>query len=85
MTAESDPLVRVEAVALALGVSMNYARLKAKQGELPPLSAQIETRTKSIRAWPLSVLIAHNQELGKRCALLVAVTDLMKPLPPKAA
>lgn len=85
MTAQSDPLVRTEVVALALGVAMNTARRYSLDGTLPPLTAQIPTRSKHVRAWPLSILAAHDPELSRRCAALLAVADLMKPLPLKAA
>ena len=82
---QADPLVRTEVVALALGVAMNTARRYSLMGELPPLSAQIETRSKAARAWPLSVIRAHDPELARRCAALLAVVALMQPLPLKAA
>lgn len=85
MTDHQDPLIRIEVVALALNVSMNLARLKAQQGKLPPLSAQIPTGKSHTRAWPLSTIRAHDSELGRRCAAILAVTAPMKPLPPKAA
>lgn len=79
MTAELDPLVRTEVVALALGISMNSARRFSLSGKLPPLSAQIPTTaSKPARAWPLSILRAHHPELGRRCAKILAVTDRMK-------
>ena len=85
VTAQSDPLVRTEVVALALGVAMNTARRYSLDGTLPPLTAQIPTRSKHVRAWPLSILAAHDPDLARRCVALLAVADLMKPLPKQAA
>lgn len=75
MTAESDPLIRTEIVALALGVAMNSARRYSRMGTLPPLTAQIPTCSKSAKAWPLSVIRAHDPELGRRCAALAAMVE----------
>lgn len=81
MTAH-DPLIRTEVVALALGVAMNSARRYSLNGALPPLSAQIPTRTRHIRAWPLSTLRAHDPALAARCA---AILHAIESIPPKAA
>lgn len=81
MTAH-DPLIRTEVVALVLGVAMNTARRYSLNGALPPLTAQIPTRTNKVRAWPLSVIRAHDSELGKRCAALLAMVETF---PRKAA
>jgi len=81
MTAH-DPLIRTEVAALALGVAMNSARRYSLNGTLPPLTAQIPTRTKQSRAWPLSVLRAHDPALADRCAAILAALD---SIPLKAA
>lgn len=70
MTAH-DPLVRTEVAALALGVCLKTIRVYLIQGKLPPLH-----RTPSkIRAWPLSVLRAHDPRLARRCAAILTTLD----------
>ena len=85
MSVKTDPLVRIEVVSLALGISLNYVRHKAQRGELPPLSAQIPTPPRATKAWPLSVLAAHDPELGRRCAALLAMQAAMLPMKLKKA
>lgn len=81
MTAH-DPLIRTEVAALALGVAMNTARRYSLNGTLPPLTAQIPTRTQHSRAWRLSTLRAHDPALADRCAAILAALD---SIPPQAA
>lgn len=70
MTAH-DPLVRSEVAALARGVSLKTIRVWLDEGKLPP---QHQTPSR-VRAWPMSVLRAHDPHLARRCAAILAALD----------
>ena len=87
MTAQSD-LIRIELLSLALGTSMNTTRRAYLKGRIPPPDLLIQQGPRLVTHWRLATLHAHDPELGRRCAALLAVTALMTPLktvPLKAA
>ena len=73
------------------GILLKYGVLQCSKKEhrflflLNYFTPGIPKEPKHARAWPLSAITAHDSELGQRCAAILAVTALMKPLPPKAA
>ena len=77
MTAPSDTLVRVEAVALALGISMNQTRRAYLKGNFPaPDEVSQGQRTHHpVLCWRLSTLRAHDPHLARRCAAILAALD----------
>lgn len=76
MTAQTD-LIRVELLALALGTSMNTVRRAYLKGRIPPPDLLIRQSPRPTTYWRLSTLHAHDPELGRRCAALLAVAALM--------
>lgn len=74
-----DGLVRIEVLALGLGISMNHTRRAYLKGQIPPPD---EVANKSFSrhpalCWRLATLHAHDPELARRCAALLAVAALM--------
>lgn len=83
MTAESDPAVRLEAVAAAAGLSLNSLRRARVAGRVPPPDAAIQESGYGppARAWKLSTIRSWNPAVADRCARLIEGL----PLPPDAA
>lgn len=84
MTAQAD-LVRIEVIALALNVAMNTARRAYLKGRFPPPDVLIQQGPRLVTHWRLDTLRAHNPELGRRCAALLALAATMPPMKLKKA
>ena len=86
MTAQSD-FVRIEIIAVALNLAMNPARRAYLKGRLPPPDVLIQQGPRLVTHWRIDTLRAHDPELGRRCAALLALAALMPrmKLPKKAA
>ena len=82
MTAPSDTLVRVEAVALAMGISMNHTRRAYLAGKFPPPDSvsQGQRTRHPVLCWRLSTLRAHDPHLARRCAAILGALDKIPPM-----
>lgn len=78
MTAEYDPAVRLETLAVACNVALNTLRLARVAGKIPPPDAVVCRA----RVWKLSTIRSWSPRVADRCAAILAALD---SIPLKAA
>lgn len=77
----SDPAIRLETLAAALGVALQTVRRARIAGKIPETDTVIKPLFgQPARAWKLSTIRAWNPAVADRCAQLAPA-----PLPPMAA
>ena len=77
----TDPVVRLETLAVACNVALNTIRRARLEGHIPAPDTRYKTPKSGqpARAWKLSTIRAWNPTVADRCARLI------EPIPPMAA
>ena len=75
MTAQSDPAVRLETVAVAAGLALFSCRRFVAAGKIPQSDLTLSGTAKPIRAWRLSTIRSWNPGVADRCAAIVRALE----------